>query len=187
MAGKAHLPPRPGPRPRTTTELPHCQLDQQPGDSCHVDAILAKALIWPCVLGGPSAISVEGARALILAAGTAGGPAEAFMTGREFCHAHAQGDYSFHATLPVPLAQAAEDAGWAEPHFLVQTGQAPATVVMVYAPRDEAERDVVLGLVRASYEFALGPGHRATASTYEAQPATRTPLHGKEQPCPCLS
>jgi hypothetical protein len=26
---------------------------------------------------------------------------------------------------------------------------------MLYAPRDRAEQDVVLGLVRASYEFAL--------------------------------
>ena len=186
MAGEAHLPPRVGPRPRASTEFPHCQLDQQPGDGRYVDTILAEALTWPCVLGGPSAISVEGARALILGAGTAGGPPEAFMAGREFCHVHAQGDYSLHAALPVPLARAAEGAGWAEPHFLVQTGQAPATVVMVYAPRDEAERDVVLGLVRASYEFALGPGHQATAGTDKAQPA-RTPIRGKEQSCPSLS
>jgi hypothetical protein len=38
----------------------------------------------------------------------------------------------------------------------VLTGQAPPTVVLVYAPRDDDERDVVLGLVRASYEFARG-------------------------------
>jgi len=53
------------------------------------------------------------------------------------------------------VAEAAERAGWAEPHFLVHTGQAPPTVVMLYAPRDEDERDVILGLVRASYDFAL--------------------------------
>jgi phospholipase/carboxylesterase len=76
------------------------------------------------------------------------------MIGREFCHVHAQGDLSLHATLPVPLAIAAERAGWAEPHFLVHTGQAPPTVVLLYAPRDEAEGDVILSLVRASYEFA---------------------------------
>jgi hypothetical protein len=73
---------------------------------------------------------------------------------REFCHVHAQGDFSLHATLPLLLAAAAERAGWAEPHFLVHTGQAPATAVMLYAPRDDLERDVVLRLVRASYEFA---------------------------------
>ena len=79
------------------------------------------------------------------------------MVGREFCHVHAQGDFSLHTTLPLPLplAEAAEDSGWAEPHFLVHTGQAPATVVMVYPPRDDSELDIVQRLVRASYEFAL--------------------------------
>ncbi|GAC1307104.1 MAG: hypothetical protein NVSMB16_03230 [Acidimicrobiales bacterium] len=120
-----------------------------------MDAILAEALTWMAVLGGPSEISVDGARALTLDDSTPGGPAEAFMVGREFCHVHAQGDFSLHATLPVPLAIAAERAGWAEPHFLVHSGQAPPTVVMLYAPRDELERDVVQRLVRASYEFAL--------------------------------
>ena len=155
MEGQLELPRRAGPRPRTSAQLPHCQLDQQPGDSRHVDAILAEALTWPSVEGQPSVISVEGARALTLDAGRTNGPAESFMAGREFCHVHAQGDFSLHATLPLPLAAAAERAGWAERHFLVQTGQAPPTVLMLYAPRDELERDIVLGLVRASYEFAL--------------------------------
>jgi len=157
MTTTTNLPPRAGSRPGTTTELPHSQLDQQPADSGHVDAILAEALTWPAVVGGPSQISVEGARALTLDASTAGGPAEAFMVGREFCHVHAQGDFSLHATLPLRLAEAAERAGWAEPHYLVHTGQAPATVVMLYAPRSDIEREVVLGLVRASYEFAYAP------------------------------
>lgn len=153
----SELPLRAGTRPRTTTELPHSQLDQQPNDSRHVDALLAEALTWPFVLGGQSAISVEGARALSLDADAASGPPEAFLINREFCHVHVQGDFSLHAALPLPLAAEAERAGWAEPHYLVATGRAPATVVMLYAPRDRAERNVVLGLVRASYEFALIP------------------------------
>ncbi|MHB1508725.1 MAG: luciferase domain-containing protein [Acidimicrobiales bacterium] len=100
---------------------------------------------------------MEGAHALTLDDSTTGGPAEAFMVGREFCHVHAQGDHSLHATLPIPLAHAAERAGWAEPHFLVHSDRAPATVVMIYAPRDDQEREVVLGLARASYEFAHTP------------------------------
>jgi hypothetical protein len=160
MTGQPELPMRTGSRPRTTDEIPHSQLDQQPGDGRHADAILAEAMTWPWVRGRESTISVEGAPALTLDAGVAAGPSEAFMIGREFCHVHAQGDFSLHATLPLPLAAAAERAGWAEPHFLVRTGQAPATVVMLYAPRDDAERDVVLQLVRASYEFALAPSSR---------------------------
>jgi len=77
------------------------------------------------------------------------------MVDGEFCHVHAQGDFSLHAALPLPLAAAAESGGWAEPHFFVHTGRAPATIVILCAPRDRAEQEVVLGLVRASYEFAL--------------------------------
>ncbi len=155
MSIQTQLPKRTGSRPTTTSEIPHSQLDQQPVDSRHVDAILAEAMTWPAVLGGPSSVSVEGARALSLDASTACGPKEAFMVGREFCHVHAQGDFSLHAALPLPLAEAAEREGWAEPHFFVRIGRAPATIVMLYAPRDLAEQDVVLGLVRSSYEFAL--------------------------------
>ena len=79
------------------------------------------------------------------------------MIGREFGHGHAQGDFSFHAALPRDLAAAAEQAGWAEPHFLVATGQVPPTIVMIYAPRDDEERQVVRDLIRASYEFAVTP------------------------------
>ena len=167
MTDLLHMPLRDGARPLASTELPHSQLDQQPGDSRHVDAILAEALTWRSVLGQPSAIAVEGARALALDSSAAGGPAEAFLVGREFCHVHAKGDFSLHATLPLPLAVAAERAGWAEPHYLVQTGQAPATIVMLYAPRDDLERDVVLRLVRASYEFALTGRASASTVTYE--------------------
>jgi glyoxylase I family protein len=158
MTSQPQLPQRAGSRPTTTSEIPHSQLDQQPGDSRYVDAILAEASTWPSVVEGPSTISVEGARALMLDESVTPGPREGVMVGREFCHVHAQGDFSLHAALPLSLAAAAESAGWAEPHFFVRTGQAPANIVMIYAPRDSAERDVVLGLVRASYEFALNPG-----------------------------
>jgi phospholipase/carboxylesterase len=91
------------------------------------------------------------------------GPAEAFLFGREFCHGHAGGDSSLHAALPPRPATAARRAGWAEPHYLARTGQAPPSIIMLYAPRDEAEREVILQLVRASYEFALGVDDRVGA------------------------
>jgi hypothetical protein len=163
MAAQSQLPQRSGARPRTTTTFPHSQLDQQPTDTRHIEAVLAEAATWPSVRKQPSTISVEGSRALVVEPGAETGPAEAFMVGREFCHVHAQGDLSLHATLPVSLAEAAERAGWAEPHFLVRTGQAPPTVVLLYAPRDEAEGDVILSLVRASYEFATGAAARTMA------------------------
>lgn len=150
------LPPRAGPRPTTTSKIPHTQLDQQPADSRYLDALLAEARSWPGVEQGRSGISVEGARALLLADDVRRGPTEAFMVGREFCHGHAQGDNSLHLTLSVDLAKAGEEAGWLEPHFLVLTGELPSTHVMLYAPRDEDETATALTLVRASYDFASG-------------------------------
>lgn len=151
----SELPQRTGARPSTSDHIPHSQLDQQPDDRALTDAVIDEARSWPHVREQESGISVEGARALALDSAAAG-PAEAFMIGSEFCHAHAQGDFSFHMALPPDLAAEAERAGWAEPHFLVRTGQVPATIVMIFAPRDDAERATVLELVRASYRFALG-------------------------------
>lgn len=149
------LPQRMGPRPGASNEIPHRQLDQQPADRSLTDTIIDEARSWPHVHEHESAVSVEGARALVLDSAAAG-PADAFLISTEFCHAHAQGDCSLHAALPPGMAAEAERSGWAEPHFLVATGQVPPTVVMIYAPRDEAERDTVRALVRASYEFAVG-------------------------------
>jgi mannose-6-phosphate isomerase-like protein (cupin superfamily) len=163
MAPQPHLPWRAWPRPLTSSSLPRCQLDQQPGGRSYADDILARVSTWPHVPPQPSKISVEGARALSLGVGTADGPAEPFICGDEFCHVHAQDDFGLHATLPLPLAAVAEERGWAEPDFLVKSGPAPATVVMLYAPRNQPERDVVLGLVRVSYEFALGQDGRRIA------------------------
>ena len=88
--------------------------------------------------------------------------------GREFCHGHAGGDFSLHATLPLPWAEAAQRGGWAEPHYLVHAGQTPPTVMMLYAPRDDTDRVVILQLVRASYEFALAPLFGADAVVWSA-------------------
>jgi hypothetical protein len=157
------LPPRVGDRPGATTALPHSQLDQQPASTRDLDSVLAEAATWPHVAIQPSRIAVEGSRALVLTDDAGTGPGEAFMIGREFCHGHAGGDSSLHAALPPPLARAAQEAGWGEPHYLVHTHQAPPSITLLYAPRDEAERDVILRLVRASYQFALGVFARADA------------------------
>ncbi len=163
MITKVGLPRRAGERPRATTSIPHSQLDQQPPDIGELDAILAVAATWPHVELQPSRIAVDGSRALVLTPDSGHGPPEAFMAGQEFCHGHAGGDFSLHATLPLPLAEEAQRRGWAEPHYLVHAGQAPPTVVMLYAPRDETERRVILRLVRASYQFALGGGNGPSA------------------------
>lgn len=149
------LPERRGPRPQTTPTNPHMQLDQLPAG--RVIAALAGALFaLPGVREQPSAISVPGARALWLEPNDARGPRDAFLVGREFAHLHPPPEGSLHVALPPSLASEAISRGWAEIHPVARLGLIPGNVVMLYAPRDDAEVAVVLGLVRAALAFARG-------------------------------
>jgi hypothetical protein len=154
LAG-GRLPRRRGPRPRTTPTNPHTQLDQQPLDRVQRERLAEALFALPGVVERPSRISVPGARALWLEDGAAG-PPEAFMVGAEFAHLHPGSDDSQHAMLPPGAVEAAIKAGWAEVHPVARLGLIPPTAVMLYAPRDDAEREVVEALVRASYGFARG-------------------------------
>lgn len=149
------LPRRQGPRPTTTPTNPHTQLDQQPTGSEPREALAEAIFALPGVVEVPSRISVPGARALWLEEG-ADGPPEAFMIGCEFAHLHPGPDQSLHAMLPPAVAAQAMAAGWAEPHPMARLGFIPGTAVMLYAPRDDAEREVVEQLVRVSHAFARG-------------------------------
>ena len=149
------LPSRPGPRPTTTPTNPHTQLDQQPTDTLQRELLAAAAFALPGVEERPSLISVPGARALWLAEG-ADGPPEAFLIGAEFAHFHPGADQSLHAMLPPELVEGAIAAGWAEVHPVARRGLIPTNAVMLYAPRDDAEREVIESLLRASHAFARG-------------------------------
>lgn len=156
------LPPRRGPRPTTTPTNPHTQLDQQPDDLDQRHRLAEVVFMLDGVREQESLISVPGARALWLEHG-AEGPDEAFMVGQEFAHLHPGDDQSLHLMLPEPLAGEAIETGWAELHPVARQGLLPPTAVMVYAPRDDQEREVVEALVRASHAFARGeerPGPR---------------------------
>lgn len=119
------------------------------------ELLAASVFALPGVVERPSRISVPGARALWLAEG-ADGPTEAFMVESEFAHLHPAPDQSLHAMLPPELAKEAIEAGWAEQHPVARRGLIPANAVMLYAPRDDDERQVVEDLVRAAHAFARG-------------------------------
>jgi len=148
------LPVRVGDRPRTTPTNPHTQLDQQPADLGWVEELARRVFALPGVIEQPSRISVPGARALVLAPNEPTGPPEAFLIDREFAHLHPAPDHSLHAMLPTETATEAIAAGWAEPHPVALRGLIPPTAVMLYAPRDEGELDVIERLLRASHAFA---------------------------------
>jgi hypothetical protein len=150
------LPPRRGSRPTTTPTNPHMQLDQQPSDRAPRDELARRVFALADVEERPTRISVPGARALWLRDGVPAGPPDAFMIEREFAHLHPDPDHSLHMTLPYDVVPIAFEQGWAELHPVAARGLIPKTSVMVYAPRDDAEVDVVARLVEISWTFARG-------------------------------
>jgi hypothetical protein len=154
MSGSV-LPERSGPRPRTTPTNPHTQLEQNPVGEV-VEELARRVFALPGVQERPSAISVPGARALWLSEDVPAGPQEAFMIGREFAHIHPMPDGSMHAALPLEVAQEAIRKGWAEQHPVARMGRIPPNVVMIYAPRDAEEIEVVAGFVAEAHRYAGG-------------------------------
>lgn len=147
------LPRRSGGRPTTTSDFPHTQLDQQPDDPAVRDDVARRAFALDGV-ERDSIISVPGARALVLAEDRPVGPDTAFLRGREFAHFHPGPDWSLHLALPHSTAELAIERGWGEFHLIARTEEPPGSVVMVYAPRDPEEAEVVMTLLEASYDFA---------------------------------
>src|ERR671911_234698 len=65
-------------------------------------------------------------------------------------------DGSLHAALPQEAAREAIEKGWAEQHPVARMGYIPQNVVMIYAPRDAEEIEIVARLVDEAYRYASG-------------------------------
>lgn len=148
------LPSRQGSRPATTgREIPHDQLDQFSPPAVR-DALVAAAEGLDGVFTGPSQVSEPASLALRLRRPS--GPWEAFLhpSRDEFGHIHRAG--FLHLTVPEAWVAPLIEAGWAEPHPISRRPEWPDTIIMLYAPRDEAELEVVTGVLRVSHLHALG-------------------------------
>ena len=149
------LPPRAGPRPRTTPCTPHSQVDQIPAERLVLSRwLLGELSVLDDVELGGSRRAPPGTIGIHLRAGCRRADERRFLLGREFAHIHVEDDGSLHAILPEPLRTEAIDAGWAEPHPLAGAPTVSADTVMIYAPRDATEVGVVADLVRRSWENA---------------------------------
>lgn len=147
-SGSPALPARAGAPPEVVGPAPHAQRSQNA--PAHLqEELVRRALGLDGVSESPSLVSVPGARAFVLDEATAGGPADAFQAGREFAHIHPPYDGSLHLSLPIDVAEVVYAAGWGEPHPF--SGKP-----LIFGPRDEAELEVVWGLLRRSYEYARG-------------------------------
>ena len=79
--------------------------------------------------------------------------ASAFISGREFARVLLKAP-TIYLALPLVCAHWAIVRGWAEPHYLTSYGLIPASVVVLYTPRDEGERAVCYALFAESYNCA---------------------------------
>ncbi len=146
------LEPRRGERPRTTTEIPHRQLDDTPSPELYA-RLVARFVALPGTTTGPSLISVPGARALFVPE-DAPCNAHACFRGREFAHVHPASDGSFHMMLSEADCREVLERGWGELHPLAVTGAIAKTATLVYAPRDDEEIATVLAIAEAALRHA---------------------------------
>jgi hypothetical protein len=149
------FPQRRGSVPTTTTQNPQQQLDQIP-DRANYDAFRQIVEAWPGVIKAPSMRAPHGTIGLYLDPKEAKGPREAFLLGTEFAHLHPLPDGSLHMVLPPDVHAAAIAAGWGLPHPMAGLPSVSSQTILIFAPRDAAERDVVADLIRAAEGFARG-------------------------------
>lgn len=143
---------RTGARPTTTgLEIPHDQLDQFSPPEIRA-ALVKEAEALAGVFSGPSQVSEPSSLALRLHRPR--GPWEAFLhpSRDEFGHIHRAG--FMHLTLPQALIGPMTEAGWIEQHPISLRPEWPDTIVMFYAPRNEAELAVAIAALRASWQQA---------------------------------
>lgn len=116
---------------------------------------MTRVFALPDVEERQTTVSDPRARAMWLRDEVATANPEAFFGGREFGHFHPW-DRSMHVVLPMDLARAAVEAGWAEVHPAVRLMGLPENRLMIFGPRDEAELEVVYDLLLEAYRFAGG-------------------------------
>lgn len=146
------LPRRVGPVPRVTGFAPQVQLDQLT-PSLRAE-LVERMRELPGVHLAPSRRAPKGSVGAHLDTAACCGDAQAFLIDCEFAHVHAGEDGSMHLVLPEPMRTQAIEAGWATPHPLAGQPTVSPGTLMVYAPRDPAELDVVSALVRAAWRNA---------------------------------
>ena len=155
---KDNLPIRSGPRPETTTGVPHVQIDVELIPEVH-DEMIRRIYAIPGIEDQPSVIGSW--RGLWLSEDVSVVQAEALIDGREFAHIHADG--SLHIFLDPIWAIQAVKAGWAVFHpFAVQDLEGWEGFVILYTPQSFDELDVTFRLTVDGYNNVSGQMIQAT-------------------------
>jgi len=150
------LPPRRGEPPEVSVTTPQQQQTQNAPPELQ-EALFSRIMQVDGVVTAPSAVSVPGARAFVLASGVARGPREAFVVADlgEFAHLHPEYDGSLHLVLPIALARDVVVKGWGVAHPLAGL-RLSSGMVMIFGPRDAAELEIVTAIVCTSHAHAVG-------------------------------
>lgn len=149
----AELPVREGPRPFTTSGVPHIQIDVDPVPELD-ETLRARAFSLPGVENRPTVVSLPGGRGLWLEEDVSLARPDLILAGRELGHFHTDG--SLHVPLPVDRALEAVEAGWAVLHPWADRDEFPDGLVMLYTPQSSEEAEVTLQLIVDSYNFVTG-------------------------------
>jgi phospholipase/carboxylesterase len=158
------LPVRSGARPDVSWSIP--QEQRSDNSPRHVrERLLDRVLALPGVTARQSAISVPGASGFMVERDVRA-PLDAFLVPQagEFAHLHPEHDGSLHVALPPALARDAITKGWGRAHPLAGIRLARG-MVMIYGPRNDAELDVVTGILQTSHAYATAtiPGGTGNA------------------------
>ncbi|WP_406304418.1 DUF5519 family protein [Streptomyces sp. NBC_00885] len=170
------LPEREGDRPETGPEVPHLQLTQTSPPQIRELLLQWMDIALPGTVWGRSEISAPSSRALFLDA-VAPAKGAVLLPPRgdaEFAHLHADG--SLHLALEPSDHAAFLSSGWGEKHPLYHLG---INVVMLYAPRSQADLEVAKKVIAASYEYATG--HASPAAVDPHPPTRRWPVGSTHQ------
>ena len=146
------LPSRAGCTPRVHPGPPQHQLEQHPE---HAQWKAMRSLVenWKSADKGATLRGVPGTLGLFLPRTRPGAGEHAFLIGREFAHHHPD-DGGLHMTLPRAWCHAVVAQGWGEPHTWAGRPTVSALTVLIYAPRDAHEIEVVRRLLEISEAFA---------------------------------
>lgn len=146
-------PDRDGPRPETTSTVPHVQIGAVVKPELYAELLRRVANI-PYVEIRETVISLPGAKGFWLLESLPLERPNVIVGGREFAHIHPDG--SLHASLKPADAVDAIEAGWAIAHPWSNERAGWEGFVMIYSPTNQLEVDMVYRLVSDAFEYVTG-------------------------------
>ncbi|KIJ57873.1 hypothetical protein HYDPIDRAFT_120246 [Hydnomerulius pinastri MD-312] len=154
------IPERRGERPRTGWHfLPHRQVDRLPSQEAKkkLDAIFAKRAKDNTHIVELAVSPHERMHdAMVVASSVVSPHKVADHALREIAHIHPEIDYSLHVTLSPQDCKLVIEHGWGERHPLSGTKALPKEYLLIYAPRDDEELEVVDRIIVATIGYMTG-------------------------------